>query len=507
MTSPETPSGLATSSGTQAGALRPTLRRPLMTMLLLSIAAGLLAPIWTVRYPPLVDYPFHLATAFVLAHIKDPVFHFHEFYASDWNTQPYLAMYAVLVGLQRIASIYAAGRLLLSLCVLSVPAGAWFFLRQANPGEESLAYWSLLISHNLFYFLYGFLNFQLGFALSLLILGVWLRYLERPRWLTWCLLLVLTTGLYFTHLQVFGIAGFVVTAYCLLSRRRIRDTLFSWALFVPGLLLYLHAMVGMRVRHGLQFRGVGGKLIGLVVVVLGYSPPLDFLTLLVVGGALCWARYNPEFKWNRTWLGTVGLLFALYWIFPAAYGVGMNADRRLLPFVAVLGLAAVRIGQTRGRELAKVAVLLFFLRAGVLEWHFVSLQPHLAKLAASFSAIPKDARVLPLVDWAGGAPSVEREFWAYGVIQRGWFTPCIFHDPGVEPFQVRLQTYNPYGPAFGNLEPPDWKRIETDYDYVWAYRVPQFSSALSSEGKVVFESENLQVFQIRRASGSQPQGP
>ena len=133
MTSPETPSGLATSSGTQAGALRPTLRRPLMTMLLLSIAAGLLAPIWTVRYPPLVDYPFHLATAFVLAHIKDPVFHFHEFYASDWNTQPYLAMYAVLVGLQRIASIYVAGRLLLSLCVLSVPAGGMVLSPSSQP--------------------------------------------------------------------------------------------------------------------------------------------------------------------------------------------------------------------------------------------------------------------------------------------------------------------------------------------------------------------------------------
>ena len=478
-----------------------------MTVLLLTLAGGLLAPIWTVRYPPLVDYPFHLATTFVLAHLKDPAFHFHEFYASDWNTQPYLTMYVALVGLQRIVSIYLAGRLLLSLCVLSVPAAAWFFLRQANPGEESLACWSLLISHNLFFFLYGFLNFQLGFALCLFILGVWLRYLERPRWLTWCVLLALTTALYFTHFQAFGIAGFVMTAYWVFSRRRIRDGLLSWALFVPGALLYLHAMMGLKTRHGLIFRGLGGKLIGLVVVVLGYSPPLDFLTLLVVVGALFWARYNPEFVWNRTWLRTVGCLFALYWVFPAAYGVGMNADRRLLPFVAVLGLATVRVGQTRGRELAKIAVLLFFLRGGALEWHFVNLQPHLAKLATSFPAIPKDARVLPLVDWAGGAPLVEREFWAYGVIQRGWFTPCIFHDPGVEPFQVRLRTYDPYGPAFGDLESPDWKRIKTDYDFVWAYGVPQFSSALSSEGKVVFEGENLQVFQMREASDEQTQGP
>lgn len=119
---------------------------------MLLIPGALLAPIWTVRYPPIVDYPNHLASAFVLAHLKDPSFHFSGFYAADWNTSPYLAMDVILVGLQRFMPIEIAGRVLLSLCVLAVPAAAWFFIRRANPEEESLALWSLAITQNLYFF-------------------------------------------------------------------------------------------------------------------------------------------------------------------------------------------------------------------------------------------------------------------------------------------------------------------------------------------------------------------
>jgi hypothetical protein len=488
------------------GACNPSLSRPVTVLLLLGLAGALVAPIWTVRYPVVVDYPNHLATAFVLAHLKDSAFHFGDFYTADWNSYPYLTMDVILVGLQRFMSIDLAGRLLLSLCVLSLPAADWFFIRQANPGEENLAFWSLMVSQNLYFFLNGFLNLQLGFALCLFILGLWVRYLERSRWSSWCVLLLLTIGLYFSHLEAFGIAGFVMTAYCVVSRRQIREVFLAWALFVPGALFYLHATAGLNVGHAVQFRGLGDKLGGLLVVVLGYSQGIDFLTLLVVIGALFWARYNPDFRWNRTWLGTAGCLFALYWVFPAANGTATNPDRRLLPFLAVLSLAAVKVGQTRGRELARIAILVFLLRAGGLEWRSVSLQHHLAKLATSFAAIPKDARVLPLVEWTAGAPVVERHFWAYGMIQRGWFSPYLLHTSGAMPFQVRLQTYNPYGDALGDLDSADWKRINADYDYVWAYGVPQFSAPLSSEGKLVFEGENLQVFQMRGLANGRSSG-
>src|SRR6202171_548141 len=96
------------------------------------LAATLLAPIWIVAFPPLLDYPNHLARSFVLAHLNDPKFTFSKFYRADWGAYPYLGMDASLALLSRLLPIEVAGRVFLSLCILALPAAGWFFLRQAN---------------------------------------------------------------------------------------------------------------------------------------------------------------------------------------------------------------------------------------------------------------------------------------------------------------------------------------------------------------------------------------
>lgn len=471
-------------------------------VVLAMLAVALLLPIWTVHYVPLVDYPNHLAGAFVLAHLKDPAFHFSRFYSADWNTYPYLAMDWILVGLQTLFSIDVAGRLLLSLAALGVPAAAWFFLRRANPGEETLAFWALLIAENLYFFQYGFINMQLSLALCLVALGLWVSYLERPRWPAWSLLLLLTTTLYFTHLMGFGVAGLVMTAYAVFARRPLRQILLSWALFVPGALFFLHSQAQLHSPWQMQFRGLGAKVSGLLSLVVGASPAIDFLTLAaIVVAAVVACSGNRELRWNRAWLAAAGALFLLYWIFPAKYAQGMNADRRLLPFLFVIALAGARVGR-RGKQLALLAVLLFLLRTGMIESRFVSQQPRLAQMAASFAAIPPNARVLPLVGWQGGSPSVERNFWAYGVIERGWLAPTLFHDPGVQPLELKAPVYNPYQAAsFGPLKKTiDWNRVRTDYDYIWAYDISSDSASLSAIAKPVFEIDRLGVFRIAKAA-------
>src|ERR1700690_1693390 len=125
---------------------------------ILILAAMLLLPIWTVAFPPLLDYPNHLARAFVLAHLNDSRFSFPQFYRSDWGAYPYLGIDASLAVLGRLFPIETAGRVYLSLCALALPAAAWFFLRQAQPDAEATSLWALLIAYNVF-FLEGFLNF------------------------------------------------------------------------------------------------------------------------------------------------------------------------------------------------------------------------------------------------------------------------------------------------------------------------------------------------------------
>src|SRR5215471_17907547 len=365
--------------------------------LLLLIIAALLAPIWTVRYLPLGDYPNHLASAFVLAHLNDSRFAFNSFYAADWNSYPYLMLTGILYLLQKAVSIDLAGRLLLSLCLLAVPAAAWLFLREANPGEEMLALWTLITAQNAFFFLNGFMNMQLGLALCLLVLAGWVRLLKNPRAISWCLLLVAVTALYFTHLMGLAIAGLALTTYTLVARRSFRELLVGWALFIPAAAFYLHSEWHLAPSWNIYYRTFPGKLLGLLAAVFGFSLSLDLLTLIVSG--LCWFlafRGNHDFRWRAPWAATAGLLFALYWVFPAAYGPGLNADRRLLPFVIAVGLAAVQLGR-RLKPMAVVALLLFFIRATAIEYHFWSVQPHLKALANAASVIPAGSHVLPLV--------------------------------------------------------------------------------------------------------------
>jgi hypothetical protein len=464
------------------------------------IVTALLAPIWTVRYLPLIDYPNHLASAFVLAHLNDSRFHFQSFYASDWNSYPYLMMSGILVLLQKIVSIDVAGRLLLSVAVLSLPAAAWWFLREVNPGQEVLALWTLITAQNLYFFLYGFINMQLSLALCLLLLAGWVRWVRNPRAVSWCFLLVGATVLYFTHLMGVAIAGVALSVYTIVDQWRVRYVLVSWALFIPSALFYLHAEWNTSSSWIVTYRPIAGKFVGLLVTVLGVSIPVDFFTLIIAG--LSWFlafQNNRSLGWQAPWLASAGALFVLYWVFPAGYGPGLNADRRLLPFILAIGLAAVKVGR-RVKPLAVIALLLFFMRATAIEYHFLSVQTHLKKIVVASSMIPPGSRVLPLAPFGSGVPLVERQIWAYGVITRGWFSPCLFHDPGAQPFAIRLKIYNPYVPSScDDLKHISWERVSWDYDYVWAYNTPAYDSQLQKIAKFLYGVDGLRVYKIKRS--------
>jgi hypothetical protein len=461
------------------------------------LVALLVAPIWIVAFPPLLDYPNHLARAFVLAHLGDPHFSFGQFYRADWGAYPYLGMDASLAVLGRLFPIETAGRVFLSLCALALPAAAWFFLRQIHPESEFAALWALLISFNVF-FLEGFLNFDLSLAVGLLALGLWLRWLSRPTTPQWMGALLAFTALYFTHLLGFTISGLIVVVYLALGRRPFRDWLWSGALAFPGLAFYLHSSrVGLSANK-IVFHGFDDKLDSLGLILHGYWPWLDWLSLAALAVwfvAACWR--NAQFHWDWKWIAIAGFLFVLFWAIPWMWADGSDLDIRVLPFLFVALLATARVGR-RAKWLAAIPLVLFAVRTASITQHFVQAQPELAGLARSFDAVPRGALVLPVVE--GDEDPIERpftHFWAYGVIRRGWFSPYLMDAPGETPMRIIHESYTADG--FWNLvyeEAPDWEQVASDYDYVWAYDVPRFSQALAAIGEKVYSSGSLEVYRI-----------
>jgi hypothetical protein len=464
------------------------------------LAALLVLPVWVVAFPPLLDYPNHLARAFVLAHLHDPQFSFAEFYRADWGPYPYLGMDASLAALVRLLPIETAGRVFLSLCVLALPAAAWFFLRQAQPEARWSWLWSLLIAYNVF-FLEGFLNFDLSLAVGLVAAGFWLQWLATHRAARWIAALVAFTAAYFAHLLGFAIAGLIVVLYLALSCRPWRDWACSAALGVPGVAFYLrYSRVGLTANK-IVFHGLDDKLDSLGMILHGYSPWLDWISLAALAAyfVAAWWR-NPEFHWDRKWIVIAAVFFALFWVIPWMWGQeSSDLDIRVLPLVFVAILATARIGR-RARILAALPLLLFAARTVSVTRHFLAVQPELAGLARSFEAVPRGALVLPIVE--GDADPIDRpftHFWAYGVIRRGWFSPYLKDAPGETPMRIVHDSYTPDG--FWNLiyeETPDWQQVEGDYGYVWAYAVPRFSAPLAAIGERIYASGALEVYRLRK---------
>ena len=473
---------------------------------LVLIGVALLAPLWLVRYPPLLDYPNHLASSFVLAHLADPAKQFNQFYTAEWGPYPYLAKDVFLLALMRVVPAETAGRLFLSLCVLALPLAGWFFLRNANAGEEAQSLWVLAVAYNLF-FLYGFLNFALSLAVCLVTLGLWLRYLERPTATRWAIAAAAVLGLYFTHLVGFGIAGLVATFYCLAARRKLRTMLRTWAMFAPGVLLYL--WLRWRIpgpTGGVIFRTWDDKLDSVFTVVHGYSGRLDWLTLAALAAyfLLAWWR-NSEFRWNGRWGAVAVGFFAVYWVLPWGYGEGSDLDIRVLPMVFVLLLATVKIA-ARGWRLAPLVLLVFALRTVNVGQNFRAVQPELEGLARSFAATEPNARVFPIVESPDDDP-IRHEFahfWAYGVIERGWRAPYLFDAPGLTPLRMRESVYTADG--FWSLrydQPPDWATVQSEFDYVWAYNTERLAGELGKIGEPVYEAGRLRVFRMKKVSSKE----
>ena len=468
----------------------------------LILCAMLLTPIWIAAFPPLLDYPNHLARSFILLHLHDSAFNFTRFFRADWGFYPYLGMDATLAVLGRIFPIETAGRVFLSFCALAVPAAAWFFLRQANPGEDATSAWALLMAFNIF-FLDGFLNFDLSIAVGFLALGLWLRWLAKPAVGRWAAALPAFILLYFTHLLGFGIAGLVVVAYLAFSRRPLRDWVCSGTLALPGLAFYLHSSrVGLSLKN-IAFRGFVDKLDSLGMILHGYSPLLDWVSLAALGlwFLAAWWR-NPEFRWNGQWLAVALFLFAMFCAIPWMWGEGSDLDIRVLPIMFVVLFATVRVGR-RARRLALIPVLLFAARTVSVTHYFIAAQPDLAGLARSFEVIPRGALVFPIVE--GDQDPIERpftHFWAYGVIRKGWFSPYLMDAPGETPMRITYESYTSDG--FWDeeyTEPPDWKQVQSDYDYVWAYDVSKFSGNLAKIAERVYSYGPLEVYRVRKSAG------
>lgn len=452
----------------------------------LGVAAVLCVPIWLPSLPPLSDFYNHLARIHILAH-HDEIAAYRDHYGVAWALVPNLALDLVGTPLLAVLDLATTGKLFLTLTVLLWHGGCALLGRVVCGRFPRRALVCGFFVYNQ-QFLHGYCNFMFGMGLALVALALWLAW--RDRLASWRLLPLTGLGfaVFLSHLSAFatlGIAVVAMTAARLVARRRVTGDMVLAAIpLLPGTVTFFYGFLARTGEgHPIVFPPVTYNLRDSVTVLVGYSPLLDAISLVLVAAlvaALVLRRTGVSVR--REVLAAAVALAAAYWLCPSDVASGIEVNVRFALGAVTLLVLAVDIhvpARVQGAVLA-AALALFTVRTGATAATWLELDREFQRQLAAFEQIEEGAalhsiyfypthRLFNAVRVRGlaliHAPS-------FAAVTRHARVPTLYAMPGQQPLVHREPMYRSH--RFHDRLRPEipWDRVFGHYRYVWACRAP-----------------------------------
>lgn len=355
--------------------------------LLAVMALVWVAPLWTIPFPPMLDYPQQLAVASIVRWIGDPAWGFGEAYELALG-RPQGLFEMVTAGLAWVMPIDVAGKLVLSLSLAGVlPAAVALCRRTGRPAWYALLALAVTYNHT---FYWGFVDSLVAYPLFLGAVAMADRLLDSPFGLrSWLLLAGAAVLFYTVHLQMLFLLAGAVGWLALVRQPPVRRLALQLSALVPGVALgagvlgwaHLH---GEEIMTGFQQRlrdeptvlmSTGDKVGRMSGLLFGEytdgSQALLFTVLLAALLVLAVRLHRPDGEMGdillRTRFATLaGWVALLYFLLPE-YTSGYLVAGRLLPLVVMLaacGLPSPPAPPAAGRNRRWVALALTVLLLG-----------------------------------------------------------------------------------------------------------------------------------------------
>ncbi len=463
--------------------------------------AMLVSPLASVQIPPLLDYPNHLARAYLLASgvltqpAADPAL--ARFYAPHWAIIPNLATDMVLLPLLPWLDLHVAGRMMLAFSLVLPVLGCIAYHRAAFHTRSYWPFTAGLIATGTVFQL-GLSAFLIAAGMALLLAAGWLRLEGRP---AQCALfgMLATAFLFFLHLLGVGFFAILIGAAevsVLWSMRRdparlVRSaavrTLVLIAALAPAAALMCLASPEA-IGGALRWHRLAWKLFAAAAPFMAFDCALDWASAALLLAMIYALLRGPAVRPGAPAVAPLLALGVIGAAAPFAIHETTFVDLRVLTLAALMlpaGLGPVcarPIGSppdgglpfTRlQRAAAFLVVALLVLRTGetALAW-----ERHGADLTAfrrTIAPVPAGSLVLVVRVSAQDSP----QYWdaqplarrarpmpldlhlpALLVLERHAFWPLLFADPAKQPLVVR--------PPFRDLAlasgvPPDWHDLLT----------------------------------------------
>lgn len=476
------------------------------------VALLLCLPLLAVEYPPLVDYPNHLARVHILSQYDD-VPAFRETYERQFEPIPNLGGDLMILLLNQFVGIFAAGKIFLVLTALLFVSGCHLLGRAIHGGRTWLALPCCFFFYNSMLF-YGFINFLFGAALFMIGLACWMEWRGRWTWARYGFVSLLVFASYLSHLAAYVFLGvsFAVLAALALFRREstLRAAVVDLGHLVPPLAAFAAFMSGSGEAGHVVWGGARDKLVSALLPLNGYNLKLDALlgvVLLFVGVVLFRRATSVGVVWPTFLVSVVcGVLFLA---FPKAVLTAWSVDARFVVPATLLFVLSLRISVPRatGKFLLLLLLAVLSLRVGSAWAMWAALDARVAAQVRVLDTLPEGARVYPMYvaprDWEQGR--VERVFdhlGHYATIRRRARLPTLFAWRSQQPLFVRtMPRHVAPSPGYADqwLEVSDrWLAYLPDYDYVWSYNADvRLAALLRQRAAPVADSDGFTLWKIK----------
>jgi hypothetical protein len=450
-------------------------------------ACVLVAPLFTIDVPPIVDYPNHLARLYITAHGSSDPWLSHM-YKQQWAIIPNLGIDLLVPWTLSFLPLYLAGRIMLALTLLLPVIGTIAYHRALFGGSSFWPLSSFIVAYNLV-FLLGFHNLLLSYGIALLSAVIFYKTMRGNAIINTVITAACAIVTFFTH--IVGLALLIA----IISVHKIFYIVESWpnsrrvgrAAFVQGCGFGIIVLgpLGLYLASPLAAAPIGNSWIGgidklkfLLAPVLNYCPALDLMTMgsLIVVFIVCMTFGRITISRQVCVLAVA--LFIAYPYLPFETKTTTFVDVRFVAFLGFLVFCLFTPRELPRTIIMTVSILLislFLLRMGVVARVWYDQRQDLADLRHAIKPIEPGSRVLvvtvsgPGADkfMAGGDPALQPEapkgrflsiigtptYWyiaALVTIERHAFWPLLFSSNNKQPLEV-LPPYQEISVSNGSL--------------------------------------------------------
>jgi len=368
--------------------------------LMLAIGVVLLLPLLLAEYPPLGDYPNHMARAWILLHYDQSPF-FQSLVALNPHLVPNLGFEALILPLAKVMPFMMAGRVTVGIILVSHLLACVLLARTVTPGNSwhGLVVGLMAIHGGI---QSGFLSFSWGIAWSFAALACWIRWDrgDGARWGAFTAGLALVSGLIHATAPVTLVAavGATIGVDFLTRKRDFFSSLTRSLTVVPAVIGFLVLRRSVEIGDGdpLRWNTVSGKLAALMTWSRTYDLTFDLVWLAaftaLVGSAVYLTRLRGM---HRNLLTASSALWLLALLMPVAVMTGSGADARFVPPAAALTLLALApMIHHAGKVMVAVAVALVVARQGAIANRWADLSIETGRIVNLLTVPPPNSLLL-----------------------------------------------------------------------------------------------------------------